>query len=92
MKNQGPRNSDGEMTHARLYFKCTASNCKKEIAFHCFETIYEDHNLLNERQTLYILCRLFLDTEATIAANARTSINTVKNCKKNLFALLYELY
>ena len=89
---QSEKNQQGEMTKARLYHKCTANNCGTQSALHFFPRLYSIFNGINERQQIYILWRILFDTETTIASNARVAITTVQDCKKNLFALLKELY
>ena len=90
MKNQKIDSTTGAMEHVRLYHKCMAF--KREQAVHCFPLLYKNHNGINERQQIYTLWRIFVDTHTMVSVNANIVDSTTASQKKNLFALLYELY
>ena len=50
------------------------------------------YNGLNERQHLYTYWRIFIDQQSDVAVRTKITEKTTCNLKKNLFAMLEELY
>ena len=89
MKNQ-KKDEAGVMRNVRTLYQCSA--CKRQRALQLFPMIYKHGTKINERQIVYILWKCLTETETEVAAEADVDVSTVKGYKKNLFALLFELY